>query len=704
MASDLVWRFPIRRPHAGVPMANGAVGVLVWGAERSLRLTIARNGFWDRRGAGTALSSIDYQSLGALLRARDQAGIDRAFGRGDGMWGAGTPHQVGGGRLVIDLPAGWALVTARLRHGVLRITGRRGRMNALATAWVDPDTGAIRVDLPPAWRRAEVRLVASGTLAPQDWATHGYAPPVITADGFRQDLPADPPLHMALRRDGARVVVTTSIGAVPRSEMPRPAAATAWWRAAAQDLPRVVLPDRDLQDAYDRAVVRLLACTAPGGPACTLQGPLMEDDRIPPWCNDYHANINLQMIYGALLPLNRPAHGAPLWRLVGDWAPDLARTGAAFFRDPEAWILPHACDDRGRAVGSLWTGTIDHGATAWMALLAWDWYRATGDRRFLRTLAWPFLRGAWAGYRAMLRDDGPGGLHLPVSVSPEFRGAALDAWGEDASFQLAACHAVLRALGAAAAVLGEAPDPAWAEAQRRLPPWTLIQGQRWQEWPGTPAERIAVWAGQDLPFSHRHHSHLAGIFPFATLDPGLHWWTLLGTGAWAGWSVPWAAAIWARAGQADAWLHCLRHWRSAFINEGGGTLHDAAFAGGSALAHDAPHRQPMDAAHGEIFQLDASGGLITAVAELIAQERGGVLHLLPAGLPRDWRDLAVDHLGRGDGLRVDVHVRDGRVTTARVRATRTVQVRVRWEERAFSRRLRTGETLDLLRLHRSATT
>ncbi len=37
---SLRWHFPLSRPHTGVPLGNGAQGLLVWG-ETSLLLTVA---------------------------------------------------------------------------------------------------------------------------------------------------------------------------------------------------------------------------------------------------------------------------------------------------------------------------------------------------------------------------------------------------------------------------------------------------------------------------------------------------------------------------------------------------------------------------------------------------------------------------------------------------------------------------------------
>jgi hypothetical protein len=316
-----------------------------------------------------------------------------------------------------------------------------------------------------------------------------------------------------------------------------------------------------------------------------------------------------------------------------------------------------------------------------MALMAWWYYRFTGDRAFLESFAVPFLRGAFAGYWAMLEDDGKGGLRLPVSVSPEFRGAAMNAWGVNASFQIAALHATVQALQDSAKILGNPCDPRWETVSAKVPPYATVSGDHWIEWPGTKVERIGLWQGQDLDFSHRHHSHLAGIFPFCSVDPedpkhakivseSIHRWTLIGPGGWSGWCVPWAATLWARCNNADAWLTWMRHWQQVFVNEGRGTLHDGAFLGASGLAAPAFRQLPLDAKHDEIFQLDAGMGALTAIFEFLVQERNDKIVILPAGLPMHWHDLSFAGLHVAGGFSIGAEVNEDRITSVTVTATR----------------------------------
>jgi alpha-L-fucosidase 2 len=69
----------------------------------------------------------------------------------------------------------------------------------------------------------------------------------------------------------------------------------------------------------------------------------------------------------------------------------------------------------------------------------------------------------------------------------------------------------------------------------------------------------------------------------------------------------------------------------------------------------------------EVMQLDAGFGALQAVVELLVQQRGDVLHVLPA-LPRDWRDLSFDGIRCEGAFLIGATVRERAVIEVRVRA------------------------------------
>ena len=112
-----------------------------------------------------------------------------------------------------------------------------------------------------------------------------------------------------------------------------------------------------------------------------------------------------------------------------------------------------------------------------MAQLAWLYFQHTQDKDFLRDLAYPLLSGAFETYWTMLEESEDGSLHLPVSVSPEFKGCCNDAWGR-CKFSAQRMSFLAQVLPQAAATLEEAIDDRWQGGLCRLFHWSLPTHQR----------------------------------------------------------------------------------------------------------------------------------------------------------------------------------------------------------------------------------
>ncbi|MEI8310804.1 MAG: glycoside hydrolase family 95-like protein [Verrucomicrobiota bacterium] len=688
--SPLRWEFPLPRCHTGIPIGNGIQGLLVWGSD-TLRITVSRAGFWHHREGRAFRADSKYSEVKRLVGLRDEEALRHLF-----VSGGGHPFQIGGGRLEIKLPDQFRPVCGMLHlaEGKVEIVWENPAGETLSLwicqardaecAWIEGLPETAQIELFAAWDFLEEKLAALGIGAPGRWLTGD-------GGGFLQSLPGDAPLALAWRRTGGQITIQTALGEAARSRVCDPVErvsslekSRAWWTQYWADVPVLELPDPELQHAYLLGLHKQAGLTPCGGLAATLQGPWMEEDRLPPWSNDYHFNVNVQLVYGPALPSNRPDHLWPLWDMLRGWFPTLSDNGKKFFGRPGAMLLPHAVDDRCQVIGSFWAGTIDHACTAWMAQLAWQHYRYAMDENVLREIAWPLLNGAFEGYWAMMErvDEAGGGwrFSLPLSVSPEYNGSSLDACGRDASFQLAACHSITRILSQASRLLGEPEDSRWAEVGAHLPSYTTI---------GSDA-RIALWENQDLDESHRHHSHLAAIWPFATVDPFAdeHWktvgsslrhWGVKGAGRWTGWCLPWASILCGRCGLPDAAVAWLKWGQMLFTDVGHGTLHDPDFAGAGGSWSDGILDRPgflRGEEFPEIMQMDAAMATVTAILELCLQSRGDTIHVLER-LPKHWREFRFDGIRAEGAFLVGAEVRRGLVQKITVHSEKGGLLRIR---------------------------
>jgi alpha-L-fucosidase 2 len=467
----------------------------------------------------------------------------------------------------------------------------------------------------------------------------------------------------------------------------------AWWRTYWQATARVSLPDAGLQEIYELGMYKLAGLSWPAEeavntaeappaqrvnaarpaavwPAATLQGPWVEEYRLPPWSADYHFNINVQECYWPAYGGNQLAALRPLWDMLRTWEPLLRANARQFLGLEGGLMLNHAVDDRGVAMGGFWTGAIDHGATAWVAQLMWQYYRYTLDEDFLAETAYPFMRGAMCVYEAMLERAPDGSYHLPVSVSPEYEGAAMWAWGRDASFQLAIIHFLTRALLRAVEILGldEPAAQRWRDVAAHTPRGCLGGAADMPE--------LYLWAGQPLAHSHRHHSHLAGLYPFDVFDPwgsdedralilrSAATWTRMGTGEWTGWCLPWAAILWARLHNGERAALLLNEFRHTFMTAGRATTHDATHPGFTVF-----DGRP------EVMQIEAGLGAAAAVIELLAHTAGGVLYVFPA-VPGHWETVRFDGIRTEGAFLVSAERSAGRTRWVRVFSTGRTRLRL----------------------------
>ena len=238
----------------------------------------------------------------------------------------------------------------------------------------------------------------------------------------------------------------------------------------------------------------------------------------------------------------------------------------------------------------------------------------------------------------------------------------MNAWGKNASFQLAAIHRLTLDLIETARILGMQTDRRWEKVRVSLPQASLFVA-------AGGGREIALWDGLALEESHRHHSHLGGICPFDTIDPdAAEWreivansirrWIRLGMGQWSGWGTTWAAMIYSRLNNGDMAELILELWKRVYTNPGGGSLHDAFFPGVT-LIDSRPH----------IMQMDATMGALTAIQDMLMHSRQGTIHVF-AGVPRRWKHVSFENMPAPGGFLVSASRKGDDCLTVTVTATR----------------------------------
>lgn len=674
-----VWHFPLNRPHAGIKLGNTETGLLVWGGGSKLHLSIGYNRMWDHDGGVEWREGQSYGAIRKALESGDEKALKTIFPPTPK-----SPQLCPLGRLVLSFGKGAFIDTAELdiEKALLKVNFRGGNLASFFVG-VDWETGVVFAHFPKGAPRARVSFLDAYRQAcnTETFKARGFKPPVVRDNGFEQAMPHDPAVGFALAETAhgvfaaharagegkafaaAEAIAKAAAKSGARALMARTARR---WGAFWKDVPRVSVPNATLQNVFDYGMYQFGAATdsARLSTVAPLQGPWYADDVFPPWGGDYHFNINLQEYYWPAFHGNRLEHLRPVFDMLKSWMPRLRHNARVFVGIDDGVMLPHAVDDTGKVMtAGFWTGMMDHGSTMWMADMMWRYYEfgGAGGKKFLRDDAMPFMKGAFNVFWKMLDRAADGALSLPVGSSPEYRGAAMDAWGRNASFQLACAHRLARNLLSAAVELGEKADPRWGELTQKLPLASVVESANGY------GRQIGLWEGLTLELSHRHHSHLAGVFPFDTIDiadPEWHGvvaesigtWLHHGTAYWSGWCVPWASIISTRVGNAEAAEFLLEFWERFFVNEGRGTLHDSN-AGGFNLMGQPPLAEDFVRGR-DIIQFDAAGGATEAIYEMLCHERQGVTYLF-RGAPKRWLDVSFAGVRTTGGVLVSAARREG---------------------------------------------
>ncbi len=669
-AKPLEWIFPTgdETPQEGMRFADGVTGVLAWGGGDTLKLTVGRADLWDHRGGYAWTNAQSYTNITDAILKRDKARLLGLFAKVTPPGEPRNPFMLPLGRVEVKIPGATLLRGALdVKTGIGTIDFALGGRTNRAELAMSKKSRVFALKLPDgiACEAKAVHCMAH-TNVKKALEPLRFKPARCTTDGFTWELPADESVTLAYELKGGELSVRTwrgnSVGAsVPlarghagRVTLPFAqvrAESTEHWAKFWAEGARVKVPDPVVQGLFDYGMYCFGCMTDPDGVPCGLQGAWLEDNYIAPWSGDYHFNINVQECYA---PAYRGGHFAnmmPLFRMVLGWKP-LLRDNARKFADVDGYVLPHSVDDRGVNIGGFWTGTIDHGSTAWVADMMFRYVKYSRDVDFLRRDAYDFMKGAMRVYRAMMTEDGKGGLAFPTGPSPEWGGATFEtAVGRNPSFQLAAAHRLARNLIAASAMLGENPDPMWLDVEKRLPLAAIDDAQG----------GIMLFENRPFSASHRHHSHLAGLFPFdifdladpataATVKKTYATWDKRGTSAWTGWCVPWAAVLNIHAGRAEQAVKLLHDFDEYFTNPGHAPRCFVWKPGFCNVGRPNIGKDGRHVGH-EILDMDGLLSACAAVMEMMAHEVNGKTEFF-RGCPPEWKEVSFENIALSDGRRV----------------------------------------------------
>ena len=418
----------------------------------------------------------------------------------------------------------------------------------------------------------------------------------------------------------------------------------------------------------------MLSCSRPGTYPANLQG-IWNDKINPPWDSKYTVNINTEMNYWAVEPLNISECHDALFRMLEEVVPSGERVAQVHY-GAKGWVLHHNTD--------LWRGAApinhsNHGmwvsGSGWLASHFWEHFLYSRDTVFLAKRAWPILKGAARFYMDYLvPDPKTGWLVSCPSNSPE-NGGLVSGPTMD--------HEIIKSLFKncieASAILKM--DRVFADSIRKMlpkiAPYQIGKFGQLQEW---------VEDLDDPKNTHRHVSHLWGVHPGKEINwedtPDLMnaaKQSLIARGdEGTGWSLAWKINFWARFRDGNhAWNMVQMLLRPT------GQIGTKMTGGGS-------YPNLFDA-HPP-FQIDGNFGGASGIVEMLMQSHLSAIDILPA-LPDAVPDGHIRGLRARGGFELDFEWKGGKLTRLKVISTAGYPLNLRYGDKTIAMPTKKGEVL-----------
>jgi alpha-L-fucosidase 2 len=266
-----------------------------------------------------------------------------------------------------------------------------------------------------------------------------------------------------------------------------------------------------IEKLFDAARYNILCSTGTNPP--NLQG-IWNGNWTPPWSADFTQNGNLPVAISSLLCGNMPE----LMKAYFDYQDKML----PYYRDNARRLygcrgihIPSRTSTHGWDIhfGETWCMTFWTAGAGWVANFYYDYWLYTGDKEFLKTRAYPFMKEAALFYEDFLIVGENGKFIFNPSYSPENRPANSNSQAcINATMDVMVAKQLLRNCIQTAQTLETDHEKIikWEEMLSKMPEYEINEDGALREW---------LWPGLKDNYVHRHVSHLYGLF--GMIDPDI---------------------------------------------------------------------------------------------------------------------------------------------------------------------------------------